>query len=64
VPETHLLDNTGRIRKLRRAGKTGRSPHRSANPAMPVQTGILPNEPVEFTADFQASRRPLFAQAA
>jgi hypothetical protein len=64
VPETHLLNNTGRIRKLRRAGKTGRSPHRSANPAMSVQTRILPNEPVEFTADIEASQRRLFAQAA
>jgi hypothetical protein len=64
VLETHLLDNTGRIRKLRCAGKTGRSPHRSSNPAMSVQTGIPPNEPVEFTADIQAIQRPLFAQAA
>jgi hypothetical protein len=60
----HLLDNIGGIRKLRRAGKTGRSPHRSANPAMSVQTRILANEPVEFTANIQASQRPLFAQAA
>jgi hypothetical protein len=29
-----------------------------------VQTNILPNEPVEFTADIEASQRPLFAQAA